>query len=1089
MKYFLSFVLIVVFVQISLAQNRDLDCERTLNQFVIDSWTKENGLPSNSLLNIIQTSDGYIYISSYEGLIRFNGVDFTVFNKTNTTEIINNGIGALAEDSDGTLWMTTQTGGFLSLKDNVFRQHTFNGTVKELHRIIFIDSHMRIWSSTSDGRLFFARNDSIAFVEDPILPQNSIYSSIVEDENEVLWLSTEGKGIFKMQNGTINNFTTIDGLNSNWINTLVVDIDGVVWVGTDKGVTKIKNGEFENVKELSGFTINKIIANKPDYVWFSSNSGVIRYHRKTNDVELLTKESGLANNHTIDMIFGAENTLWLTHYKGGLSRIKNTVFTTFTSNVQMSGKIVNTICELDTANYLVGYNNGKIIEIKENKALCYTPPKSLIGKRIRDIFKDSKNNIWISTYSGLLKVKPNGIYEWFSTETGFPAKYIRMVYEDRSGNIWVGTRNLGLIKILGVNDYLIINSEKGLNNNLIMSINEDAKGNLLVGTSRGGLHIIKENQVVNKYTKDDGLLSNIIFNTYVDSDEIIWIALKGGVSYINSGKLYSIVTNDSVLPYSPYDILEDNNGYFWMPCSDGIMQVKKEVLLAASLNKTIKEHAKLYSKQDGIEEPECTSTAAALKASDNSLWFPTINGISFTNPDYSLVNKVVPPVYIEQIDIDNKTFLQKRPKQIEPGIDRITFYYTSLSYYYSNKNQFQYKLIGYSDKWSPITYKRSVSYTNLPPGEYTFVVVGSNNDDLWNTIGDKFTFTIPYLWYQTIWFKIIVFFLVLVIGYLIYNARMKQLRKRERILKVLVKRRTAEITKQKSKIEERNAEILKYSDALKSQNEEIKTINEELERYRDSLEKLVHERTAELIEAKEKAEESEKLKIAFLTNMSHEIRTPMNAIVGFSDLLKMPELEKELMNEYIQSINENSETLLHLIDDIVEVSRIESGPIYIRDDWHDINEMTEDLLKNFQLKTEGRANIEIRLIPDFTYESLLLFFDKARLVQALKPIINNAIKYTEKGFVEIGYELQGDNQLNFYVIDTGIGIEKKDIEVIFERFRKIEEDNLKLYRGAGLGLYVSSSVINALGGKIEVESEVGVGSRFTIHIPVEVKDS
>lgn len=1087
MKHILKFVLIVVFFQTIAAQNRDLDCERALNQFVIDSWTKENGLPSNSLLNILQTSNGYIWISSYEGLIRFNGDEFTVFNKSNTPEIINNGIGALAEDSAGVLWMTTQSGGLLSLKDKTFYQHTFNGAIKELHRLIFIDDQMRIWSCTSDGRLFFAKNDSIVFIEDPILPQNAIFTTIIQDRNKALWIGTEGKGLFKILNDKIENYTTSDGLNSNWVNSLSFDKDSVLWVGTDMGVALFQDDKFKVVDYLRGFTINKIITSKPDYVWFSSNSGVLRYNRKNEEVELLTKESGLANNHTIDMIFGAENTLWLTHYKGGLSRIKNTVFTTFTSDIQMSGKIVNTICELDSGNYLIGYNNGKIIEIKENKALCYDPPMNLVGKRIRDIFKDSKNNLWISTYSGLLKVFSNNTYKWLSTKSGFPAKYIRMVYEDKKGQIWVGTRNLGLIKLIGANEYLIIDSEKGLNNNLIMSINEDKEGNLLVGTSRGGLHLVHQDQVVKKYTKNEGLISNIIFNTYVDSDGIIWIALKGGICYIDNGELFSIETNDSVLPYSPYDILEDNNGYFWMPCSDGIMKVKRDELLTFQSNKSVKEKAKIFSKQDGIEEPECTSTAAALKASNNSLWFPTIDGVSFTNPDYLLENKVVPPVYIEQVDIDNKSFLHKRPKEIKAGIDRITFYYTALSYYYSNKNRFQYKLIGYTDEWSPITHKRSVSYTNLPPGDYTFVVIGSNNDGLWNTIGDRFTFTIPYLWYQTIWFKIIVFFAILLIAYILYSARMKQLRKREQILKVLVKKRTAEISEQKSKIEERNAEILKYSDTLKSQNEEIITINEELEKYRDSLEKLVHERTAELIEAKEKAEESEKLKIAFLTNMSHEIRTPMNAIVGFSDLLKISDLDEDQMHEYIQNINENSETLLHLIDDIVEVSRIESGEIYIKEDWHNVKEMTEELLNNCQLKVEGRNDIEMRLSPDLKNEDLILFFDKPRFVQALKPIINNAIKYTEKGYVEIGYELLNQNQLNFYVIDSGIGIEKKDVEVIFERFRKIEEDNLKLYRGAGLGLYISSRVINALKGTIQVESEVGRGSRFTIQIPVEQK--
>jgi PAS domain S-box-containing protein len=1210
LKGLFNILLINIFLLIPIlylnGQNKELDCERALNEFVIESWNKEDGLPSNSLLNIIQTSDGYIWISSYNGLIRFNGIDFTIFDKSNTSEITSNGIGAMIEDKSGTLWMTTQSDGLLSRDGAKFQSYTFNGLIKELHRVIFIDDDNKIWSCTGDGRLFYMYNDTLKFIDNDVLPKNAIYSSIDQDHNNNIWIGTEGAGLFKIFKDEVENITTKHGLISNWINTIKFDKRGVLWIGTDKGVTTLEEGEFKPIEAVRDHTINKLITNRLNYVWMSSNSGVFRYDKSTQTAELLTKEFGLANNHTIDMFIGAENTLWLTHYKGGLSRIKNTIFNTLTSTGQLGGQIVNTICEVDTAHYLVGYNNGSIIEIKNGKAYCYDMPVNLFGKRIRDIYKDSKGILWIATYSGLLKLFPDNSFTWLTPETGFPAKYVRVIFEDREGQIWVGTRNKGLIKMEGRNSYHTINTENGLTSNLVMSIDEDIEGNLLIATSKGGVNVVKNSQVVNHYTTKEGLVSNIVFNTYIDSDTILWIAAKSGINIIKKEKVYKIETNNSILPYSPFDIIEDANQNFWMPCSDGVMKVSKKTLYEYATKGLIGGDMRLFGKPDGIEEPECTSTAAALNGSDSILWFPTINGICYTNPNYLLENKVIPPVYIEQIDLDANAFLHTKPDVIPSGVNRITFYYSALSYYFSNQNQYKYKLDGYEDDWNPVTYKRSVSYTKLPPGEYTFVVIASNNDGLWNTKGDKYTFTVPHLWYQTVWFKVIVFFVGVLLIYLLYSARMRQLQRRERVLKSLVRKRTAEISEQNRKIEERNFEILQVTEAIKSQNEEIRTINEELEKlsiaaretdnairilfgdgkiewanksyedlygydsnssgefvhnsdafmmamnecitqkqtkriieqktqmngdiiwvqttlspiknnsdkiqkvialdtditqlknaenkikkqneelhtYRESLEIIVQERTAELIEAKDKAEESEKLKIAFLTNMSHEIRTPMNAIVGFADLLKMPELSEEAKNEYIQTINENSETLLHLIDDIVEVSRIESGEFLIKNNWHDVKDLALALLEKYKLRIEGRQEIEIICKADLTSE-LSVYFDYAKLFQALEPIFNNALKYTEKGTIEFGYELMG-NSLKFYVKDSGIGIKQKDLNIIFERFRKIEENNLKLYRGAGLGLYISSSIINALGGKVEVESELNVGSIFTITIPVKV---
>ncbi len=292
-------------------------------------------------------------------------------------------------------------------------------------------------------------------------------------------------------------------------------------------------------------------------------------------------------------------------------------------------------------------------------------------------------------------------------------------------------------------------------------------------------------------------------------------------------------------------------------------------------------------------------------------------------------------------------------------------------------------------------------------------------------------------------------------------------------------------------------------------------VDKELERYRNHLEILVQERTKELEKtnqdlkkelfehqktlrelkiAKEKAEESDRMKTAFLTNMSHEVRTPMNAIMGFSTLLTDLELTNSERLEYAEYVNNNAQILLHLIDDIIDVSRLESGDI--KTDLHECN-ITE-LLRNThklyieKLKHNEKSHLQLRLAVPPASQPLMLLTNQQRLQQCFAKILDNAIKFTEKGFIEFGYSIvnqQSENFIMFFVRDTGIGIPANKTEKIFERFLKIDDDTSKLYSGAGLGLTIARAIIRSLGGDIRVESELKRGSTFFFTHPIQQSEN
>ncbi|NOX48155.1 MAG: response regulator [Chlorobi bacterium] len=273
---------------------------------------------------------------------------------------------------------------------------------------------------------------------------------------------------------------------------------------------------------------------------------------------------------------------------------------------------------------------------------------------------------------------------------------------------------------------------------------------------------------------------------------------------------------------------------------------------------------------------------------------------------------------------------------------------------------------------------------------------------------------------------------------------------------------------------------------------ERKKVEEKLREAQNNLERRVEERTAELVIAKEKAEESDRLKTAFLANMSHEIRTPLNAIMGFSGLLS-PKLDEEVSNNYIHIINNSGLQLLNIINDIIDIAKIEAGQINIEVSECRVNSFLKELLtsKNQKLIEEKTDSKEIKLIIDNGDENFTLQTDPTRLKQVMTNLVNNAIKFTERGKIEFGYYLPGntnndkahENEILFFVKDTGIGINKNEQEFIFERFRQVENSLTKRYGGTGLGLAISKSLVEKLGGRIWVESEEGKGSEFYFTVP------
>jgi signal transduction histidine kinase len=395
---------------------------------------------------------------------------------------------------------------------------------------------------------------------------------------------------------------------------------------------------------------------------------------------------------------------------------------------------------------------------------------------------------------------------------------------------------------------------------------------------------------------------------------------------------------------------------------------------------------------------------------------------------------------------------------------------------------------GFNKEWISCDTQHEASYTNLNPGEYTFRVKASNNDGVWNTEGTSIRITILPPWWQTWWFTTIILFSLAGLLLLIYYIRIALYRNQQKRLVVLVKERTQQLEESAIKIEDRQKEI-------NSQNEKLMTQQVELNKHRNQLEILVEERTKELIAAKEKAEESDRLKSSFLANLSHEIRTPLNAILGFSLILGEKELSENERCQYNAIVETSSNNLLDLINDILDISKIEAGqmelflrPVPLESVINDLIRRFDVLMKRQNAETDSNVALKVNINEEIFKTQIIT--DKLRVQQILSNLISNAIKFTSEGYIEVGCtKLPGVEMLEFYVKDTGIGIQEENLHLVFERFRKIEDDISQLHRGAGLGLSISFQLVNMLGGTMNVTSKFGEGSVFYFTIPFIKSDT
>jgi ligand-binding sensor domain-containing protein/signal transduction histidine kinase len=1069
-----------------------LNPAEAITQYTQDTWGTTAGLPHNSVDAIAQTHDGYLWLGTEDGLARFDGVRFVIFDTKNTPALQSNHVSVLLADKRGNLWIGTQGGGLTVLHDGVFKTFTTaDGLVNDSILSLQEGPEDALWIGTGGGGVSRLKNGKFgSYTSRNGLPSDTVFA-LARGQDGSLWIGTHA-GLTNLRHGHLITYTTKDGLPDNYVKCLKASRNGDLWIGTNGGgLGRLVAGHFSTYTVRQGISSNTIWSLAEDaagVIWVGTfDAGINRL--RNGQVTSYGSRDGLPSNRIFALFEDREGSLWIGTGGAGVARFRSGPFQTITAREGLSNDVVLPVYEDHEGSIWAGTNGGGLNRIRNGQITPFTTKNGLSDNVIFSIADYKDGSLWVATHKGLDRLY-NGRVTVFGKSSGLPDDVVLCLYRDRDGGLWAGSRG-GLSRFDGVR-FKTYTKKDGLSSDYVVSLYQDAKGTLWIGTGGGGLNAFRQGRF-SDYTTKDGLSNNAVWSLAGDPDGTLWIGTGGGgLDRLQNGRFTAYTVHHGLFDDELFQILSDSNGYLWMSSNRGVFRVSKAQLNAYAEGRLGSITSIPYGTSDGLKSNECNGgfQPAGWQTKDGRLLFPTMKGLAIVDPERLAGNAHPPPALIETALVNGLERDRLRPIEAKPGDGKLEFTFTALSLIDSDKIHFRYKLEGFDTTWIDAAHRRTAYYTNIPPGSYRFTVLARNPNGDWGSSGDSLSFTLLPHFYQTNFFMFCCFGVLFALCFGAYKWRIRSLEANEKRLVDEVDQRTKALQEQVHAKERAHAQLAaaqqsllelsrrsgmaevatgvlhNVGNVLNSVNVGAAVIHVKLRESRvDNLAsavKMLQENAADLSGYIEKDPKGQRV-LPYLSKLAQHLQTERKDVLT----------EVESLTGHIEHIKE----IVNTQQDYARAS--------VLTELVSIPKVIEQALK-VAGATLNRHRVEVICQME---EVPQISLPKHRLIEILVNLIRNAQQAVVEQNgpvreVRICVRNHSSHRIRIEVRDTGVGLSEENVTRIFAHGFTTKRD------GHGFGLHSGALAAKQMGSSLWAESKgPGQGATFILELPVHAAEA